>query len=366
MSGAPRPSVMDEVDELWQPRSGCGHHCIADDEPAPRVGWPLRIGRLAAVAGVMLAAGASLPVLSLLPAGPRGRLVRRFARGVLRALGIRLERRGAMTDRPVAGGTLVVMNHVSWLDIVVLLAVGRSRLVAKTEVRGWPVVGQVAARIDTIFVDRSRPRCLPGTVGEVRAALAAGQAVTVFPEGTTSCGRTVRRFRPAFFQAAVDTGARVAPLTVRFRLAGAGRTSAAAFIGEDTLLTSVGRIIGLRGLIIGLHYGATIHPVPGATRRELARIAGAAVGASGPMPYRHGSRGAGSGGAVSPDAGSGGAVSPDAGSPGAGSAGAGPADAGSAAVPGPVALPVQPAAPVREPVEPADPLTTPVLLRPAA
>jgi 1-acyl-sn-glycerol-3-phosphate acyltransferase len=268
-------------DDIWQPRSGCGAQCIADDEPGPRVGLPLRVGRMAALVAVMLTASAALLVLPLLTARRRALVVRGVARGVLRSLGIRLEQRGAGLDRR-APGSLVVVNHVSWLDIVVLLAVGRSRLVAKTEVRGWPVVGQIARYVGTIFVDRSRPTALPDAVAEVRRALAAGQAVSFFPEGTTSCGRAVRRFRPAFFQAAVDTGAPVVPVTLRFAQAGSGRTSRAAFIGDDTLLDSLGRVVGLRDLTISVSYGATIYPQSGATRRVLARVAATAVGASVP------------------------------------------------------------------------------------
>ncbi len=268
-------------DDIWQPRSGCGAQCIADDEPGPRVGLPLRVGRLVALVAVMLGAAAALPVLPLLTAHRRAMVVRGVSCGVLRALGIRLEQRGAGLDRR-GPGSLVVLNHVSWLDIVVLLAVGRSRIVAKTEVRAWPVVGLIARYVGTIFVDRSRPMTLPDAVSEVRRALAAGQAVSFFPEGTTSCGRTVRRFRPAFFQAAVDTGAPLVPVTLRFAQAGQGRTSSAAFIGDDTLLDSLGRIVGLRDLTISVSYGATIYPAPGATRRVLARVAARAVGASEP------------------------------------------------------------------------------------
>jgi 1-acyl-sn-glycerol-3-phosphate acyltransferase len=268
-------------DDMWQPRSGCGARCIADDEPGATVGLPLRVGRMAALVAVMLAAAAALPVLPLLTARRRAMAVRGFSRGVLRSLGVRLEQRGAGLDRR-APGSLVVANHVSWLDIVVLLAVGRSRIVAKTEVRAWPVVGLIARYVGTIFVDRSRPMTLPHAVAEVRRALAAGEAVSFFPEGTTSCGRTVRRFRPAFFQAAVDTGAPLVPVTLRFAQAGAGHTSSAAFIGDDTLLDSLGRIVGLRDLSISISYGATIYPAPGATRRVLARVAATAVGASEP------------------------------------------------------------------------------------
>ena len=269
-----------EVDELWQPRSGCGAHCIADDEPGPRVGWPLVAGRMIVLVAVMFGAAVSLPVLPWLPAERRARVVRQFAFGVLRSLGIRLELRGGPDLR--APGALIVMNHVSWLDIVVLLAAGRSRIVAKTEVGRWPVIGPIAGYVGTIFVNRSRPLTLPDTVAEVRAALAEGRSVSVFPEGTTSCGRTVRRFRPAFFQAVADTAAPIVPITLRYAQAGVGRISAPAFIGDDTLLHSIGRIVRLRGLTVSACCGATIYPAPGAGRRTLARMAAMAVGASAP------------------------------------------------------------------------------------
>jgi 1-acyl-sn-glycerol-3-phosphate acyltransferase len=229
---------------------------------------------------VMFGATVMLPVLPSLPAERRARVVRRIALGVLRSLGIRLELRGGPDQW--APGSLIVMNHVSWLDIVVLLAAGRTRIVAKTEVRGWPVIGQIAGYVGTIFVNRSRPLTLPHTVAEVRAALAQGQSVAVFPEGTTSCGRTVRRFRPAFFQAVADTAAPIVPVTLRYVQAGVGRIAAPAFIGDDTLLHSIGRIVRLRGLTVSACYGATIYPAPGAGRRTLARMAAMAVGASAP------------------------------------------------------------------------------------
>ncbi|GIH11979.1 lysophospholipid acyltransferase family protein [Rugosimonospora africana] len=285
---------MNEPNELWQPTSACGPDCLADDEPF-QVASRIRGGqRLVAAAGVMLVAVALLPLLPLFPERRRARFIRWCARNVLHAFGIRVTLHGHLPARRAvamgACGTLVVANHVSWLDIVVLLATERTRLVAKTEVGDWPVIGRIARYAGTIFVDRSRPRTLPVVVAEVRTALAAGDVVVVFPEGTTSCGRSIGRFRPAFFQAAVEAGAAVVPVTLRFRLAGAGRTSAAAFIGDETLLVSLRRILRLPGLIIELSCGAMIHPASGATRRSLARVAARAVGASGPIADREARR----------------------------------------------------------------------------
>jgi 1-acyl-sn-glycerol-3-phosphate acyltransferase len=198
----------------------------------------------------------------------RGRVVRPLARAALASLGVRVRGRGP-APRP---GSLLVANHVSWLDVVALLALEPLRPVAKGEVRGWPGIGGLAAASGAIFVDRARPKTLPGTVAEVAAALRAGRSVAVFPEGTTFCGASRGAFRPAMFQAAVDAGAPVLPLAITYD------SPAAAFVGDDTLWASVRRVAGLRGLTVTLAGGPALHPAPHADRRLMARAAQASVG----------------------------------------------------------------------------------------
>jgi 1-acyl-sn-glycerol-3-phosphate acyltransferase len=268
---------------LWLPESGCDADCLRDDE-APTVGAVRRAGRLTGLVGVLLGAAVLVPVLAVLTPRRRAGIARNCARAALRVLGVDRAWRGT---RPV-GRALLVANHVSWLDILVLMAEGRPpRLVAKSEVRGWPVVGRIARYTGSIFVDRSRPSTLPATVAGARAALARGETVAVFPEGTTSCGAGTGGFRPAFFQAAIDTGAAVVPLTLRYRAAGVP-TPAPAFIGDDTLLASLRRVLAVRGLSVQVSAGAAIHPAPTASRRTLAGVAGRAVGSAdvGPHPAR--------------------------------------------------------------------------------
>jgi 1-acyl-sn-glycerol-3-phosphate acyltransferase len=185
-----------------------------------------------------------------------------LARALLRVLGIRLR----VTGADMASGALLVGNHVSWLDIVVMVALsgprGRLRMVAKTEVGGWPVIGRIARRQRTIFVDRSRPRSLPGTVAQVAAALREGHTVQVFPEGTTTCGPHPAPWRAAFLQAAVDAGAPVQSITLRYTHPAAG------FVGDDTLVDSLRRVLAARGLSVAVLLGV---PRPAdAPRRELA------------------------------------------------------------------------------------------------
>jgi 1-acyl-sn-glycerol-3-phosphate acyltransferase len=171
------------------------------------------------------------------------------------------------------------------LDIVAVLAVEPMRVVAKSEVRRWPVIGLLAARAGTLFIDRNRLRRLPGTVAEIAGALRTGQSVLVFPEGTTWCGRTGGRLYPATFQAAVDAGTAVRPVVLRYLLADGSPTTIAAFLGNDSLPASLLRVAATRGLVVEVSPGAVV-PAAGATRRDLAAVTAGALHGQG-STHRH-------------------------------------------------------------------------------
>lgn len=239
---------------LWQPASACDDTCRPEER---RTVAPIRaLLRIMGLLGVLLV---GLPAAALL----RGTAPRALARGILAALGIRLRLRGPV-PRP---GSLLVSNHISWLDAVALAAVLPVRLVAKHDVRSWGVIGWGSARIGSIFIDRSRPRALPGTVAEVAGLLRAGRSVAVFPEGTTYCGSDHGRFRPALFQAAIDANAPVVPVSIGYD------SAEAAFLADETLWESIRRVARVRGLTLTVVTAPALRPDPGADRRVLARAA---------------------------------------------------------------------------------------------
>lgn len=248
------------MSSLWQPTGDCGAACLP--VAPPRVSWPRYAARMVAGALVVLASVLAKPMIKSRPA-----LVRFFARALLAALGVQLSVRG----KPRPG--LLVANHVSWVDVLVLMALdGRVRLVAKREVGRWPVIGPIASALGAIYVDRSSPRDLPRTVATATAALRRGESVAVFPEATTTCGFCRVPMRPAFFQAAVDAGVRVTPIALGFRAAGS-RSAVAAFVGTDDLLSSVRRIARTRDLSLTVGVGRALFTEPATDRRALARLA---------------------------------------------------------------------------------------------
>jgi 1-acyl-sn-glycerol-3-phosphate acyltransferase len=254
----------------WRPVSPCGPECLPPPSARSRCWSLVVVARLVALGAVVLGGVGLAAVLPLLPGSVRERSVRRWFAAVLAVLGVRLTRYGPAR---FGSGVLVVANHVSWLDVMAICAVQPVRMLAKREVGDLPVVGVLAARAGTIYLDRDRLRSLPAVVAELAAALRAGAAVGVFPEGTTWCGISGGSFRPAVFQAALDAGAAVRPVALRYRLSNGRATTGAAFVGTETLGSSLRRIARLRGMVVELNVLPLLRPGPGEGRRELANTA---------------------------------------------------------------------------------------------
>lgn len=244
--------------------------------------------RLTATVLVVLAALLVLPVLPV--AGRRGRewIARTVFRSVLRAMGVRLEVSGGDGLAARGRGALVVNNHTSWLDVVAVHAVRPMRAVAKRDITSWPVLGQLVTAAGSVYVHREGLRSLPATVTELAGVLRGGSMVNVTPEGTTWCGLTHGRFRPAMFQAAIDGGVPVLPVALRFRMADGTATTAPSFIGDEAIVDSVRRVARLRGLVLEVTVLDELAPGRAADRRELAALAEAAVDAVlRPAPVEH-------------------------------------------------------------------------------
>jgi len=250
-------------------RPACGPACIAPaDAPAGR---PRQLIRglallIALIAGVLLiAAATSIPGYRRARRGPWA--VGYAARWVLRALGVRVVVHGA----PRTGPSLVVANHVSWLDILALAGCAPQVMVAKSEVRSWPVVGSAAVRAGAIFLQRNSLRSLPGTVEEITATLRSGQRVQVFPEATTRCGGALGEFHRAAFQAAIDAAVVISPVTIGYAHDGRAGSTVAAFLGEESLLASLCRVLAARRVHVTVHWLPPIPAIAGTGRNHLDR-----------------------------------------------------------------------------------------------
>lgn len=171
---------------------------------------------------------------------------------------------------PVHGPLLLVANHISWLDILVLHAAGFCRFVSKADVKGWPVIGTMATGAGTLYIARDSRRDALRVVHHMAEALQRGEVLGVFPEGTTSDGRALLPFHANLIQAAIAAQAPVMPVALEFIDARTGQMSTAPmYIGEQTLLESIWRTLTTPGLCAVVHYG-TAQPAAGRERREWA------------------------------------------------------------------------------------------------
>lgn len=175
--------------------------------------------------------------------------IRWWSAKLLRVMGLALHTSGA----PHPGAKLLVSNHVSWLDIAAIHAVlPEARFVAKSDVRHWPLVNRLVAAAGTLYIEREKKRDALRVVHQTAEALAAGDTVAVFPEGTTGDGRRLLPFHANLLQAAVATATPVQPLVLRFFDAEHAFSPAVEFLGDTTLVQSLWRIVAAQALAVEL------------------------------------------------------------------------------------------------------------------
>ena len=165
---------------------------------------------------------------------------------------------------------MLLSNHISWLDILAINSACSSRFVAKQEIRGWLLMGWLAERAGTLFIARGRRREAARVGRDIREALTRGDTVAFFPEGTTTDGARVLAFHGSLLQAALDCGATVQPLTLRYLRGDGSRSVEVAYDGDRTLVDTLRDMSAVRVMHVHLHF---LPPVSGLDRRRVARSA---------------------------------------------------------------------------------------------
>jgi len=181
-------------------------------------------------------------------------------------LGVRITVAGHRPTPPA----LLVSNHVSWLDIVVLGGQTHTDFLSKDEVRRWPVVGWLAARSGTLFIRRGQGET--GTVSQqIAERLREDGLLTLFPEGTTTDGRDVRPFFSRLFAAAIATGTDVVPVALRYHINGEF-DPIAPYTDQQSLGANLHGLLSRAQTQVHVVFGEPIK-LKGHTRREVAELA---------------------------------------------------------------------------------------------
>jgi 1-acyl-sn-glycerol-3-phosphate acyltransferase len=200
--------------------------------------------------------------------------VRRWSAELLELLAIESRVTGSIA---AAEGNLVLLaNHVSWLDIFVIDAQVPARFIAKSELARWPLVGRLLRDTETIFLERARKADMRRVNAVATEALARGDRLAVFPEGTTTDGTALLKFHGSLLQPVIDANGRVQPVALRYTYADGTHSLAPEYAGGTSFACSFWRMCGARAHVVEI---TALPPVfaEGHSRRELAALAEDAI-----------------------------------------------------------------------------------------
>jgi 1-acyl-sn-glycerol-3-phosphate acyltransferase len=175
--------------------------------------------------------------------------------------GIRVEARGPHADqgevfpgRDARGvGRIFIANHQSGVDIPVLLSVIAAHAISRHDLATWPLIGAGGRRIGTLFVDRESRRSGATVLRHIADALAVGEGILMFPEGTAFPGNGVHEFKPGAFNAAHRSDAEIIPIGVAYG-------SPDAYYFKEPFLQHMKRIGSRRRLLVAVEFGAPLQP----------------------------------------------------------------------------------------------------------
>lgn len=171
------------------------------------------------------------------------------ARIILKCLGIRSQVEG----QPPACG-LVVSNHLSYLDIIIISAAMPCFFVAKMEIDRWPFFGKAARTGGTIFLDRSSLASAMTVAEQISARLSLPVPVLLFPEGTSTDGAQVLRFHSRLIDPATTAGAPITAAALRYEIEGGVEERELCWYGDEEFVTHLWKVLGVTGFSAHLRF----------------------------------------------------------------------------------------------------------------
>jgi len=151
-------------------------------------------------------------------------------------------------------GSLLVSNHISWLDVIALNAATPATFVAKSEVRNWPLLGWLCVRVGTLFIKRETARDTVRVNRMISSMLLRGECIALFPEGTSSDSGLPGHFHSSLLQSCVDTKSSLYPVGIRYHDKTGKSNNDAAFVGDMSFIQSLWAILSSPSLHVTLYY----------------------------------------------------------------------------------------------------------------
>jgi 1-acyl-sn-glycerol-3-phosphate acyltransferase len=244
------------------------------------IGWGRTVLALAVVA-VMTAVLAPAQWFCVRTGACRGRpLLKLWHRTVARLLGFRIHVHGAVSGhRPL----MLVANHVSWADIIVLAAVADVSFIAKSEMAGWPLFGWFSRMQRSVYVERDAKRKSGEQASEIATRLGQGDVMVLFAEGTTGDGTMLLPFKTTLFGAAsmmLAAGtheemwiqpAALAYTRVQGLPMGRRHRGLVSWIGDQDLVPHLAAVLREGAIDVEVHFGEPVRFASSSSRKDVAR-----------------------------------------------------------------------------------------------
>lgn len=193
------------------------------------------------------------------------RLKRWWLRRIVHILGGRISTYGT----PVTGGSLLAANHVSWLDIPLLGGQTDITFLSKSEVKAWPVIGWLADKAGTLFIERGKRDGAKGASEQIAEHLQQNERVLMFPEGTTTDNIQILPFHARLFAAAVTAKVAIQPVAIHYKTPQGQTHPLVPYLNPQTLMQNLWSILGEPQILIDVHFLPAIDSQAFA-RKELA------------------------------------------------------------------------------------------------
>ena len=194
------------------------------------------------------------------------RIIRFWCKRLLAIFEINVEVTGLETYLANQKKYLMVANHISWMDIIVIQSIKPCIFVAKSDVASWPLFGWVAQMTGTIFIKRDKVSDIKKALKKMKRRLIK-RSVCIFPEGTSTSGRYLLPFKSNLFQSSIDTNKSILPLCLRYEQNNT-YSDKAAFVDEMSLVDSINKIKQEKDIYVIVE---VLQPIrPRYNRKELA------------------------------------------------------------------------------------------------
>ena len=141
------------------------------------------------------------------------------------------------------GNYLIISNHSSWLDIIILGSIFKTTFLSKIEVSKWPVIGRITTAVDMLFIDRGSKNAASLAVDGISKFILHDRNVTIFPEGTSSGGKKLLKFKPRLFASIIDTNSPVQCVIIKYPYKNKNIHPSVPFTRKDSLFLNILKVL---------------------------------------------------------------------------------------------------------------------------